>query len=365
MGRVLFVNLTRLCNVDCPRCYLTPEHRAERTMLPEGALRAALSSRFFAEPASDGETPLVIFQGGEHTVIGEAAMRGYIAEVRSVRPEARMAMVSNLLALPAWAVDVAFEHFGGRIETTWAAGMKRTLTGSEDRFQGAFAASLARAVEAGLSCPVNVELNDHTLEAGPRRIIELHQETGATAFEFDISVRFDLFRRKPAFGPGNYPVLPLTINYAAFRDFLLGLRREIRKAGLDGRILSNVLRPLAERHIDKAFNTCREADFITLNPDLTITTNPLFSDITETHLGSLSRMPLDDLVNSPMRLARIAHEHARLSDCAGCRFLDVCEGGPSHAPVFDGSGECAGTRTLLARLFSEEYRLKLPVTGTG
>ncbi len=350
MGRVLFVNLTRLCNVDCPRCYLTPENRKSKLMLRKGLLTEILSSDFFSEPAPDEQPPEVIFQGGEPTIVGLKALLGYIDEVQRVCPSAQMTMVSNLMRLPEWTADVAREYFQNRIETTWAAGMKKSLTGHEDVFQDRFASSLKGAIDQGITCPINVELNRETLQAGPGVILDLHQRTGATLFEFDFSVRFNDFRLQPQFAAGNYPILPASIRYDEFRQFILGLRREITKQGLQGKVQTNLLRDISKRKIDPAFNTCREADFLTVNPDSTITTNPLFSDISETYFGSLDDRPLDELIKHPNRQARIKYEQSRREPCLDCEFFNVCEGGPSHMPVFDGSGECTGLKGLLKRL---------------
>lgn len=351
MTKVLFANLTRLCNVNCPRCYLMPENRTSRLRIPEGLLAKALQSRFFS-----GAT-LVILQGGEPTIVGETAMRDYVSEIRSAAPHARITMVSNLFALPDWAIEVAHESFGGRIETTWAAGKKMTLDLSETRYQTQFREGLSRAIRAGLSCPVNVELNPETVAAGPDAILDLALETGASAFEFDVSARFDLLREAPTFGPGNYPNVPLSIPHAVFRDFILALRRRIAARGLQDRITSNVLRPLNERRQDMAFNTAREGDFVTLNPDGSVTTNPLFSDLRVTWLGSLAQTgpegELDSVLAHPDRALRIALEEARREPCRSCRFWDVCEGGASHFPLYDGSGECAGMKGVLERMSGE------------
>jgi radical SAM protein with 4Fe4S-binding SPASM domain len=350
MGRVLFVNLTRLCNVDCPRCYLTPENRKSNLMLRKGLLTEILTSEFFSNPAPDGLPPEVIFQGGEPTIVGLKAFIGYIDEVQRACPSAKMTMVSNLMRVPDWAPDVAHEYFESRIETTWAAGMKKSLTGKEDVFQQRFARSLKKVIDAGLTCPVNVELNRETFDAGPEVILDLASKTGANAFEFDFSVRFDDFRKSPAFGPGNYPVLPASITYAEFRDFVLALRRQLIAQKLSEKISCSLMRPLSMRKIDMAFNTCREEDFLTVNPDGTITSNPLFSDISETYFGSLEEADLDTLIKHPNREARVAFEAERRAPCTICEYFGVCEGGPSHVPVHDTSGECAGLIGVMRRL---------------
>jgi radical SAM protein with 4Fe4S-binding SPASM domain len=209
---------------------------------------------------------------------------------------------------------------------------------------------LTKATTAGITCPVNVELNRETFDAGPGAIIDLARRTGARTFEFDFSVQFDDFRTKPAFRKGNYPMLPGSLSYLEFRTFVVGLRREIISQGLQGSITSNLLRDMSERKMDMAFNVCREADFVTVNPDSTVTTNPLFSDIPETYIGSLEEQGLDRILAHPNRRDRIAYEQDRRSVCKGCEFVEICEGGPSHVPVEDGSGECAGLKGLLHRL---------------
>lgn len=350
MSKVLFVNLTRLCNVNCPRCYLTPTNRASKLAMPEGMLTRILTSKFFSD--ADAAPVTVIFQGGEPTVVGEKAFVGYAEEVRAAAPGARMTMVSNLLAMPDWAIDASREYFGGNIETTWAAGMKKTLAGNEDAFQERFARTLRSVIDAGLTCPVNVELNRETFRAGPRSIVDLAKMTGATDFAIDFSVRFNDFRIRPSFLQGNYPALPGSISNVEFRDFAVGLRRALFSEGLQDMISCNVLGTKDERKRDMAFNTCREADFVTVNPDGTVTTNPLFSDIIETHLGSLSEQSLDEILEHPNRQMRIDYEFARRSQgvCVKCPVYEFCEGGPSHLPVMDGSGECVGPKGLLVGL---------------
>lgn len=353
MNCILFVNLTRLCNVNCPRCYLTPENRASKLRMPEGMLSDIMSSEFFAEREDPDHNPIVIFQGGEPTVVGERAFRGYIAEVQAAAPWARMTMVTNLLSLPDWAVDIAHEHFDSRIETTWAAGMKKTLLGSEEVFGRKFRMNLAHAVMEGLDCPVNVELNRETFEAGPRCITKLMRETGATKFEFDYSVKFDEFRASPVFADGGYPILPESLTHVEFRDFILGLRRQLHIEGLYEDFDCSLFLPIEERDNNAAFNTGREMDFITVNPDGEVTTNPLFSDIRETYIGDLRVSSFDEVLLHPNRKIRQRHEELRRTPCEDCQHFAYCQGGSSHVSLVDSSGECAGLKSILDRIAAQ------------
>src|SRR5690606_40986607 len=53
------------------------------------------------------------------------------------------------------------------------------------------------------------------------------------------------------------------------------------------------------------------------------------------------------------RLTRILADKRRASACKSCEHYDYCAGGPSHVPVHDGSGDCAGGK----RMRSEERRV--------
>ena len=64
-----FINVTRQCNVDCKRCYLTEAHRAARERLPLATLEAFLSSMFWV-----GRPVTLIWEGGEPTVVGQGFM---------------------------------------------------------------------------------------------------------------------------------------------------------------------------------------------------------------------------------------------------------------------------------------------------
>ena len=174
-------------------------------------------------------------------------------------------------------------------------------------------------------------------------------ETGARTAEFDISVDFSQFRQKPTFGLGNAPILPPTIPYRDVADYIWRFRRSLFLRGSEN-ISSHSILPLSSRGTDLPFNTRCESRFLTLNPDGSVTTIPLYSDIEETYLGNVMSDGLDACLNNPNRASRITHEMMRLTPCVSCPHLKGCQGGPSHVPVLDGSKECVGLKSVLDRL---------------
>lgn len=341
MSKVLFVNLTKLCNVNCPRCYLTPESRESKIRLELDDLNAVMKSDFFQSSA----TQAVIFQGGEPTVVGHARLNEYADAVQKVLPGSKLSMVSNLLNMPDWLVEFATSTLGGRLETTYASGNKFTLAGSSSDYQRRFEASLHKAIGAGIKVPINVELNAETINRGPSYLVDIAERTGANIWEFDFSVDFSAFQLMPLFNRFGYPILKKTITYKSFYEFILAFK-DIYLQRIGEGLQSGVVDQFIKGDRSINFNIQRESDFITLNPDGTVTTNPLFSDIVQTYMGNVRSTPFDKLISSPMRLQRIIHERDRVVECIGCDFYERCGGGVSHLPIFDKSGECVGGKNV-------------------
>lgn len=353
-GKVVFVNVTKLCNINCPRCYLTPESRAQKDRLEPSHLISFIDHSFFKEP----EPVKFIFQGGEPQVMGADYYDQCIHGIKQILPEATFGAVTNLYTAHDWFLELAKEHFGSAFDTTFALGEKFTLAGSHSDYLKKFIASAKRSVDAGVAPRINVELNPETVAATPQALIDIAHETGVVDWEFDHSVAFNAFARAPKDLPGHpsYPHLPNTVPYQEYADFiweflsLWGLHFPKTPLNNGFAFLSRMQKGEGIGLENMAFNVGRELEFLTINPDLTLTTNPLFSDIQTTYLGSLAEHSLDTLLANPERHARARYEKVRALPCQSCRYLNLCGGGPSHVPVFDGSGECAGAKSVFERL---------------
>lgn len=342
-SKVLFINITRQCNVDCHRCYLTPDNRKSPDLLPHFLIEKSLSSQFFQK----ADKTTIIWQGGEPTIAGKDYILKAIQIAKNILPDAKQTMVTNLYNLPAWLIDIAKEFFDSAIETTYAVKGKASLDGNESRFQQNFIRSLAKAIDCGLTVPVNVELNKETALIGPENIFDLAEKTGNKNWEFDISIDFEYFRRKSSFADGHYPLLKSTLPYTDFSNYLLSFAELNSKLQPERRLSSSVLEAVTDRSkANTSFNVLKERDFLTINPDGTITTNPLFSDIVETYLGNLNHQTLDECTSSIYRHQRLKYEMSRIESCFNCAFFSRCRGGPSHAELYDGSGECAGMKAI-------------------
>lgn len=336
-NRVVFVNVTKQCNVNCPRCYLTEDSRSGRQRLPVEYLDRILDSQYI----HSADEVSVILQGGEPSILGHDLLSGYVRAIKRRVPHARVSMVSNLLNMPDWLIDFSLNELDGRLETTYASGYKFTLDGSAEKYNERFAKSLAKATSAGLLCPINVELNRETYERGPQYLVDLALAANARVWEFDFSVDFAAFHKEQSYNLFGYPVVAPTLKYDEFYQFVLEFSRLFGiQTGME--LSCGVMDQFEPSGKSINFNIQREKDFITINPDGSITTNPLFSDIVPTYLGNISTTPLDQLARSPLRIRRIMHEKKRVESCYKCPFYQRCGGGVSHLSVWDGSSNCVG-----------------------
>jgi len=339
-----FINVTRQCNVDCTRCYLTKEHRSAKERLPIHKLESFLGSMFW-----HGRPVTLIWEGGEPTVIGRQAMRDYCLLAREILPHAEQTIVTNCFSVPNWLIDLALQEFGGNAETTYAHAQKYTLGGDAYQYQRKFFAGLDKLWSAGIHCPVNVELNAETIQAGVDSLAAAILDSQCKVWEFDVSVDFRSFLKEPRYTANSVPLLPLTVSYSSVWEYLLELNARwgssFKEAGIS---IGAFQQQIGQSNTQ--FNVACESRFLTLNPDGMVTTNPLYSDLPETFLGNVSIEGMDEILRSPRRKARIIADRRRIAPCQGCEHAFYCKGGPSHVPVTDGSGECAGGRAMWDQL---------------
>lgn len=339
--RVLFVNVTRQCNVDCDRCYLTLSHRMEKERLDPEVFRKLVSNPWFSEK------PLtVIWEGGEAALIGKRSFTELATLCAELLPNARQTMVTNLYAMPDWLIELSHLHFSSHIETTLALSKKRGLGGSEAQFLERFCTSYKKVRAAGLTCPINIELNRETILLGPGAMLDYLEQMGANQIEIDVSVEFSEFFKQPAYAVDGYPLLPLTANYVEFSGYLKSMMTDhwerVCKLGIHSTLFDQY--KLGKR--STMFAVQRGHDFITLNPDGTVTTNPLYSDFPNTYLGDLKTQEAGEILFGGKRDRYLRHELRRTLPCLKCKYYSHCAGGPSHVPVQDGSGECVGMKSI-------------------
>jgi radical SAM protein with 4Fe4S-binding SPASM domain len=339
---VLFINLTKKCNVDCQRCYLTEESRLNPLGLPIDLFIDFLKSDFF-----DDKKLVVIFQGGELSLLGKEKLIAYSEAVLNIRPNAKMAAVSNFLSLPNWLIDIAHKYWGSALETTFALDKKYTLDGSKEKYLDKFEASLKKANRSGLMSVVNIESNRETLECGADAFYDLVVKTGHLLWEFDTSIEFDSFMKLPLYNEYGYPVLKSSSSYAKLSEYLIEIDTKygdkLKAMGVQSTIF---MRKLEDAIDNQSFNVQKEHCFITLNPDGTVTSNPLFSDLKALFMGNIKHHSLSDLMGNKALLKRIEYEKKRILPCYSCQYFSLCKGATSLAPLFDGSGECAGLKKL-------------------
>lgn len=340
--RILFINVTRRCNVYCQACFLKPENRlADPHRLSPERVAQVLAHPYFSEH----DDVKVIFQGGEVALMGAAYLHEMSAEIQRAAPHALQAVVTNLFRLPRWLFDW-IDAYQVWPETTFASEGKMAYDGNRDLYVERFLRNLDTMWEAGWPCRVNVDVTRGMYERGVDDFARIMLDSRCRGWDFDASVQFDEFLASPRYGRFGFPILPLSITHAERADYMLGLWQrwgdELKAHGIGSVTYHSFEAGVASQE----FNVERELDFITLNPDATVTTNPLYADLEPTYIGDLRRNDFDAVLAHPNRLGRARLERRRLTECGRCPYIQSCAGGTAHLPVFDGSGECGGLYTL-------------------
>ncbi|OXX42296.1 hypothetical protein B9J93_18150 [Vibrio sp. V17_P4S1T151] len=350
---LLFINVTRQCNINCPRCYLTIEQRTRKECIPFEYIDKALSDPFFL---GDDIEPIIAWEGGELTLVGQHVLRDYMQRVRDKFPKVRQTMVTNAYNTPNWLIDLCREYMDNHFEVTYSMGHKFTLDGSSEKYQERFLRSIQKARKAGMSVTVNVELNKETFEAGAGALVEIMRKSDAKIWEFDASVQFDKFLESPLYNHMMYPVLPLSINYDQFSSYLIELvdkyGHELQEMGIQSSILWH-----SQTQAKSQFFNVKNSDMMfTLNPDGTVVTDVLWCDMGAMILGNIKDQKISDFMDHPIRRKHSRWENKlRCKSCVNCEYYHSCQGGPSHVPVYDGvTNECAGAKKLYQ--FMEKYK---------
>lgn len=341
-GRVLYINVTRKCNVFCQACFLKPENRrADRHELSGDLVEAVLAHPFWA----DHDDVTVIFQGGEVSLMGPGYLNDMSRRIQRTAPHAQQVVVTNLFRLPPWLLEwiAAYRVWP---ETTFSSEGKMSYDGDRDRYVGRFLRHLDAMWDAGWPCRVNVDITRGMYERGVDDFVEMIVNSRCRGWDFEAAIQFDEFLANPVYGRYGYPVLPMAISHAERGYFLLDMWTRWGGALTAHGFDSCTFQSPRSASPSKEFNVEKEMDFVTLNPDATVTTNPLYADLEPTYIGDLTRESFDAVLAHPNRRGRAVIERRRLADCGNCRYIGACAGGTSHVPVFDGSGECAGLYEL-------------------
>lgn len=339
-GYILYINVTHLCNIDCPRCYLSPEQRRNPSRLSVDTLRKFLSFGSFIDRRNT-----IVWQGGELVTIGEEAFVSLLDAARAVMPNAYHSVVTNLFNLPHWLLNILKTQSDVSCESTFAMGKKMTLYGSEKKYLEKFSENLNRLYCEGVVCLVNVELNKETYDAGASKLVDYMIQSGGKYWELDVSCESQQFRLAPAY-VNHYPVFPPALDYSMGAQFLMEILTTQWERLEKHDIVVEPLRSLLRGDIRTAFNAGESSTFFTLMPSGEVCTVPLFSDLPFTFMGNVNVASMDVISRSFIRNEQSQYEKSRLASCASCRHLALCKGGPHHLPLMDGSGECSGLKRM-------------------
>lgn len=371
----LFVFPSLTCDMACPGCALAPATRTDARILAPEAL-----ARLLETPAAAG-LELIVWAGGEPSLLPEGRLAALVATARRAAPQARQALAFNLMATPDWLLRSIAEDFDGEVETSFAWSRRRRAGETDAAWRHAFLGRLAalRAQEPGLRISVFVEVCERLIADGPQALLDLLVErdfagpglaraAGQAAGQSSASVFFALgpsvdtgaaLVGRNRFTPG--PGVAARISPADYERFLLrlaGLLKAMPEA--ERPWITPVTELLDTRRVLGARNggagaagggpePSADGDTaltLTLFPDGSLRAHPLLAEAPD-----LPRIPAGHpdafaaMLASSFHADWLEHMAERAAQCAGCPHLATCSGGPSVTLSRDAGG-CYGGRRL-------------------
>lgn len=360
-ARLLILQSTAFCNIDCSYCYLP--HRSDRARMSLDTLRAA--AEFFVRDGLVDAGTSVVWHAGEPLTVPVSWYRQASAVLAETWPEMEGAMrpkrgPRQLIQTNATLIDDDWCLFfrdhevdvGISLDGPAAIHDARRLTRSGGGTHSAAMRGVAALRRAGLDCHVICVVGDHSLDAADaimdffigegfsRLAFSVEEMEGAnqrSSLQADNAVaRFEAF-------------LDRVLDRAAAAPFAISVREEelIRASLLDPRF--GAKRAGMEAHPFDIVTVSVEGRVSTFSPELAgLAGRP--GDPAGFFLGDVRRDRLADIMARPGFIALADEIRQGVAACqSACPYFDLCGGGaPSNKLAEHGRFDC--TETLSCRL---------------
>lgn len=152
------------------------------------------------------------------------------------------------------------------------------------------------------------------------------KQSNTKDWAFDYSVNFDEFNHNPGYDKFNYPIITGNTTLKEYWNFVNAIKQ-------DQWVIDSEVR-IAPR--SDGFNVLEGRNFLTINANNTVTTNPLFST-----MSALQYSDIDALNQSGIREKHQRRAVSRIRPCVECDEFFDCQGFSSHIPIQE-EGVCAG-----------------------
>lgn len=348
--RLIVVQPTPFCNIDCVYCYL-PNRNDRRRM--DMAVVEAIGRRAVAHPLATPETTMV-WHGGEPTAVPVTWYEEAFSRLARYSASGQVAhsFQTNGIAIDSawidlwrrWNVRIGISIDGPRDLND----MRRRTRAGNGSFDLALR-GLHRLREAGL--PFHV-ISVLTLDAlnRPDDLIDFYLAEGVRDICFNVEEEEGPHRRSSLAADGAV---------GAYGRFLRRIAERVREAGgalrcreIDGVASLIAAPPEVRRHNGQVrpleiVSIAVDGAMSTYSPELLGTSSKEFADFSFGNI--LAEGPEAMLENPAFRRLR-ADVEAGVAACqASCGYFGVCGGGAPANKYFE-HGHCKGTETLYCRL---------------
>lgn len=347
MSLSLYMKPTNYCNIDCEHCYLSPETRADKTVMSEEDI--AKTAKFAVDLAKSEGHPSVhfIWHGGEPMILSpdyyERASQ-ILDEVVGPEYYTQSIQTSLIPYKSSWA-DLIHRRFGSHVGTSIDFTQRHVKNSKED-YIDLWLRKVEMARNDGVKMTPGIVPTRHEV-AKAGKLIDWFSDHDFPCFNVD---RFSQFGEKTIDWPTNKQHAQFLIGLF---DRLIERKREGKRVSFINVLVTGIQGVLFGIPGDRWGTQCQK-QFIVIEPDGSLNTCPDRAH----HEKPFSNIDdgVKEFQNSPgrrkwIRIANITH---RKDHCSVCEYRSWCKSGCPVTPngPSDGQEECSGYKSFLKHVES-------------
>ena len=348
--RLIILQPTSYCNINCSYCYLT--QRDDRRLMSEAVIEA-VREKIFRRLAADA-APAVVWHAGEPTTAPVAwYQHAYRRLVDVAPPQASFAMQSNGIAIDARWIEF-FRRTGTNVSLSIDGPERfhdqRRRTRNDKPTWSLAMRALRRLQAAGLDPSVITVLHPAGLIC-PHEYYAFYRDHGITQISFSVD-ELEGANLASSFGGADYkPAVTHFIRAIMESAYREGFPLHIREVERVAQVLSGIgtsgneqVEPWA------AIVVTADGGVSTFSPEFTSAAAPEYGGFV---FGNIVDGDLDDFAETDA-FTRCASEVAQGVDAcrSSCRYFDVCGGG-SPVNKYCETGSLRATETQFCRLTTQ------------
>lgn len=335
MNWMFYLKTTETCNLNCKHCFTSGVNGAKIYWDYQQVIQWV--SSFIKHKVQQQDSVHCDFFGGEPFLADLSQLREVVRVIKSIHPDTTFGITSNLV-LKLTDQHLAFieTDLDNRIGTSWDP----TIRFENDKQQALWLKNVKTLIGQGTTIRLHISVTKDTVAIDPIMLLSWLKELGVQDVAFERLTRNGNANLNPDIFPTN------TEQDAWFLKMHLQSEQYNARSWFNNDFLESVYAKF-ETGLTAGGTFCRncEESIFTLNADGKI--SGCANSATVFSYGTIYD-PIDQVLNSPVRINNMACEKSRNPVCYTCDVFQLC-GGDCHQLGWDGD-VCGAPKSLMKHL---------------